>query len=374
MGRAKDRPRRSRSRRRWPIILLLIGIVTGATLGIVITLLIHRPHDREPGAWISGFLQTSGFAGVCALGAASLAFIGLNRQMLLTRRSMLQSQRNVAREQIHARKVLLNSERVEATRSWWERFEWVTSRALPSSKTDKALPAEALLLTFAALLDEAKADGDKVREAAANSISDLVVQASRGRDADTASDHPAAEEADPEANSTGHRDPTDVASGAAAHGWDGAERLLYAMTTLSAASSGTQGRSTQVDARLYELQVFDALTLSGLNVHQVRHQSPKFQKAPVDAEVRLSGVRIAVGLKGWTDRTTVFPQRFDDLVANYRSSGSSHPFLVISRAGAGVTVSASEPAAAHVTWRPGDSPAILREAATTLSQLSARPR
>lgn len=373
MARAKDRPHRSRSRRRWPIILLLVGIVTGATLGIVITLLLHRPHDREPGAWISGFLQTSGFAGVCALGAASLAFIGLNRQMLLTRRSMLQSQRNVARDQIHARKVLLNSEKVEATRSWWDRFEWVTSRALPSSKTDEALPAEALLLTFAALLDEAKADGDKVREAAANSISDLVVQASRGRDDDTDPGHSAAEKADPEANSAGERDSAGMENDAAAHGWGDTERLLYAMTTLSAASSGTQGRSPRVDNRLYELQVLDALSSAGLKVHRISPQATQSKDFLVDAEIRLRGVRIAVGIKGWTDRTTAFRQRFDDLVGHYRSSRSSQPILVVSRADAGVTIAAREPAAAHVTWRPGDSPTILMEAAITLSQLGARP-
>ncbi|WP_229586562.1 hypothetical protein [Kocuria sp. CCUG 69068] len=79
------------------------------------------------------FLTSPGAAGLAAVIAASIAAAMLNRQIKSTR---------------EADDTRLNHDKeIEENRTWWESFEWVTSRALAKRSDDPELPPE-LAMSF----------------------------------------------------------------------------------------------------------------------------------------------------------------------------------------------------------------------------------
>ena len=134
----KEPPFIRRSTALW--ITTAVGLASAVVFAVVsasIVLAIDRPNRASLGEWISDFAKSPGFAGLCAIAAAVLAFWGIHRQVAVSRKG------------------LAHQREVEMKRAWWERFEWAASRAVPASKDGIPLPYDVILNTLTSLLDTA---------------------------------------------------------------------------------------------------------------------------------------------------------------------------------------------------------------------------
>ncbi|MEX5265800.1 hypothetical protein RF640_17425 [Kocuria sp. CPCC 205231] len=119
---------------KWPFRWLVYGIAV-SILGVMSGMVGMR-ISRAGWGWdvaATEFLTSPGAAGLAAVIAASIAAAMLNRQIKSTR---------------EADDTRLNHDKeIEENRTWWESFEWVTSRALAKRSDDPELPPE-LAMSF----------------------------------------------------------------------------------------------------------------------------------------------------------------------------------------------------------------------------------
>lgn len=120
-------------------ICVLVGLGSAVVSGLLVAA-IDRPERTSIGAWVSDFAKSPGFAGVCALIAASLALWGILNQVKVAKRN-LEHQREV-----------------NESHSWWARFEWAATRTVPISKDEVPLPYNAVLSTLTGLTESATDD------------------------------------------------------------------------------------------------------------------------------------------------------------------------------------------------------------------------
>lgn len=219
----------SRSTLVWAMIgtAAVVGIATWA-----VTVAVARPHTWGIGAWISDFAKSSGLAGVLAVVAALIAFLGLNLQ-------------------------LSHQRRAESNRAWWERFQWASSRALPVDPKHEVFPYNAILRTFEALHESAT---DIVQQGAIGAVMEIASARNEGHVTTTTSQAADAALGGEVADEVVTADP---AAGSGAF-LQSVYADLSALRSYVAATAGTPADSPQTRARLLESQVGAALHDSGI--------------------------------------------------------------------------------------------------------------
>ncbi|MFT2711642.1 hypothetical protein [Clavibacter sp. Sh2126] len=230
--------------------------------------------------WARDFAKSPGAAAFAALIAAGIAFVGIGRQVAVSR-SVLEHQRDAA-----------------STTSWWQTFEWASSRALPSSDKEHPLPDSVTISTLVALLQAATKE---VQEAACREIIDVL--ASRVALSE-ANDKESSEITEPEASAA-----------------------FNALASYVKASNGTSAASPEAEAAVYERNVLYALTQLRSDIRAFRE--PLLGDARTDAVVEVAGSRVAVDVS--YARTVQVVRARIQSIAERRRERALNPVVVVSR-------------------------------------------
>lgn len=198
----------------------------------------------EWGLWARDFAKSPGAAAFAAVIAASMAFVGISRQVAVSR-SALDHQRDAAN-----------------TTVWWETFEWASTRALPAGETDVPLPDSVTISTLQSL--SLTATNDVQRAACAGVIDALTARVDIGTESHE--------------QDVAHETPSSAA--------------LNALTSYVAASGGTRAASAKAEAVVYEHKVLSALTTFGPDFRVFRE--PPGTDSRADAVVEVRGEKVAV--------------------------------------------------------------------------------
>lgn len=288
-------------------VLLGLTAVLAASLGVIATLMIDREHRWGIGPWFSDFLKSPGLAGMCALVAALIAFIGISRQVRVSRESVELSGRSAAQAQINAQHSLEHQRAAEQDRAWWNTFEWASSRAIPSDKSAEPLPYVAVLKTFQALAGSAI---DDVQRAAIAGVMDVAATRAGETIVDDAVDD---------------RDGADN---------DSTDQIRSALSAFVASTTNTPARSPAVEYQLYELDVINALTrIEGGDVRLLggwRELVPTRGFRP-DAIVEVNGTRVVVELKLFRKSSTQSRHRVIETMRRIRDASVRDPILLVSQ-------------------------------------------
>lgn len=217
---------------------------------------IDRPLRAPIGAWVSDFAKSPGFAGICALIAASLALWGILNQVTVAKRNL-----------DHQREV-------NDSHAWWARFEWAATRAVPVSKDEVPLPYDAVLSTLTSLTESAT---DDIQRGAVGAISQVAA---------------------------GQQDNTQEVDDLPTGMPRATQQLRLSLLQNYAKAAGESlARSPAIEAQLYELQVIEALkrVLPSHNVstEPFRNASDTRMMHP-DAVVTHKGKRIVVEVKNYS--------------------------------------------------------------------------
>jgi hypothetical protein len=207
----------------WVVATFAACITLGVFIfGVFVAIFTATWTSEAAGLWFREFFKSPGAAACVALVAAGLTFWGLSRQLRVSRSALQHEQAKTENA------------------SWWQMFEWTTSRGLPSAKDDTALPISVTVTTLQELAARAT---DDVQSAACAGVIDHLGSPLR------ASDH------DP------LRMPSsDDHAGSAPEGRPQAD--ASAITALSAyvnATAGSPAASAVVEGLLYEREVIGAL-------------------------------------------------------------------------------------------------------------------
>lgn len=232
-----SRPAKKR-RRRAPLEVTgraLAGVVLGTAVvsagaAWAITVATSGPHTWGLGAWLADFAKSSGLAGVLAVIAALIAFLGLNLQ-------------------------LAHQRRAETNRAWWERFQWASSRALPADPSHDALPYDAIVSTFTALAESAV---DEVQEGAVGAVMDVASARAKAPIARAEGLQP--KQATPDAAmTTPSNDAYAPAQVTEADPPEQSEKAELALSRYVRSTAGTAADSSAARGRLYEIELIRAL-------------------------------------------------------------------------------------------------------------------
>lgn len=324
-----------------PAYFWLLGptAVIAAALGAVATLMIDREHRWGVGLWLSDFAKSPGLAGMSALIAAVIAFIGISRQVRVSRVSVEMARTSALEAQTHAQESLEHQRAVEQDRAWWKTFEWASSRAIPSDKSAEPLPYVAVLNTFQALADSAT---DDVQRAAIAGVMDVAAKrAGETIAADGSSD-------------------SDGVDG------DATEQLRSALSAYVATTANTPARSRAAEYQLYELDVLKALArVEGGSVRvqedgRSRQSSSGFRP---DAIVEVDGNQVIVELKLFREPSAKARYMALETLRRIRGTSLRQPILLISpmapKFGTDVEAELSFRA---VSWKSPSDDAALRRA------------
>lgn len=259
----------------WAVPVVGIGI---AVLSVFITL---KVYGTGVGAWLSDFFQSSGLAGLCALGAAFLAFSGIRRQVNVSLRN-LEHQREV-----------------ELKRAWWERFEWAAGRAVPKNREEVKLPYNAVLSTLTGLAETAR---DEVQQNAVGAITEAAVQAEN--------------EALNLERSSGSQ----------------SFNRIEALQKYSEAAQNSLAASNAVDAQLYEVQVSEALRrilpADELDLQPRLSAGSGGARFRPDAIIRRDGISIMVEVKYVRSNDRLWVKRLHGVSYGMREIGATHAIIV----------------------------------------------
>ena len=314
-----------------------LGIAAGASLlaaamATVAILSIARPHRWGLGVWLSDFAKSPGLAGICAVAAASLALWGILRQVKVSQAG-LEHQRSL-----------------EQDRSWWTRFEWAATRALPSSPEDKALPYPAVLTVLTALLEGAT---NEVQRTAVGAIIDVAARTSNDTAAHTSDDS--------------HGSPTPaaetLASDSVADSSDDMQRLL-ALQLYSAASANTSARSSTVEAQLYEASVYDALhrIFGPENVTITPALKIDGRVVRPDAIVDVQDRRVLVEVKAFRRPNALLGRTIEGKVAELAQLAGADASVVVAPTDLRVSDIGIENGLSSVRWEDANDDEALRNA------------
>jgi hypothetical protein len=252
---------------RW-IALALTALVAGALGGLTV-LWVNGTADNPVVGWFGGWLKSPGFTGLCAVVAASIAFIGISLQL------------NANRER-------------DADAAWWQSFEWASDRGLPRDPLELGLSFEAALDTLNALATAARTDIQK------NAVRGVVDELLRSRESGVRDQAPAANdlkvqpsEQIAEESVPGALDGTEHARDGAGLDSDGSASavLRYALQQV-----GTAAESRRASASAYETEVLRALS------HQYDKVIPMSGATAGDVIVRARSRQLVVEIK-WAPGT-----------------------------------------------------------------------
>ncbi len=137
----------SKVRRRWspPLWLAILGMIVSLFVGAVIAIWIGAAREGDVRTWLGEFVRSPGAAGLAAVIAAVIAFIGISNQVRVSRQ-VLEHQRLAA-----------------AADTWWGRFEWFSDRAFPADERRQPFPDAVAVSILERLADTAT---DDVQESA----------------------------------------------------------------------------------------------------------------------------------------------------------------------------------------------------------------
>ncbi|GHD78662.1 hypothetical protein CLV85_1148 [Salinibacterium amurskyense] len=245
---------------------------------------IDRPLRAPIGAWASEFIKSPGFAGICALIAASLALWGILNQVTVAKRN-LEHQREA-----------------NDSHAWWARFEWAATRAVPVSKDETPLPYNAVLSTLTGLTESAT---DDVQRGAVGAISQVA--AAQQDDTHGADDLPA--------------DPSRAME----------ESRISLLQKYADVAGDTPARSTAIEGQLYELLVIQALKRV-LPPHSVSTETFRGASGArlirPDAVVIHKGKRIIVEVKSYRRQQRLSPSATAQIRSLVETSGAEAAIVI----------------------------------------------
>lgn len=300
--RSKGRPRPERGSY-WLPAVLGAGLVGGALLAFVVVSLI----GADAAAWLSDFVKSPGFGGICAIVVALIAFVGISRQVGVSKQAIEQARRSSADSLSSSREALEHQREKDAASAWWERFEWAASRAIPADEKAAPFPYRAVLSTFEALMKDAR---DEVQQAAIAAVMD---EASRRESFASRPDQ----------------------------GDDAAQTqrdaVRSALDNFVRATRETPARSLETEFRLYELEVLDALSrleqrgIRILTELRVSGQRTQLGFIP-DAVVLVSGQSVIVEIRAGSKRDTMPRILIESFVNRLRANSITTPVVVVTPA------------------------------------------
>lgn len=303
--------------RLWVTIFIAVALfVAGVAASAVVVLAFDRDRRAPLGNWVSEFVKSSGFAGACALAAASLAFWGILTQVSI------------------ARKGLDYQRLVDDRRAWWEYFEWAASRAVPESRDGVGLPYAAIVSTLTALTIGATSD---VQRSAIGSVMDV-------------------------ASDNDRKVRSDSSATAEHHAFDA--RILQALTNYVRVAADTPARSAVAEAQLYELQVIDALarvlTPGAVDTQVLLKENASSRLVGPDAVVQHLGKRIIIEVKRY--RNQQLPERVADQVLSLIDDIGADAALIVSPTQLSISPRFRSHGIVSVVWRGREDDKVLRGA------------
>lgn len=320
-----------------------MSAVVGAVLGAAISLAVAREHRWGIGLWISDFVKTSGFAGLCALAAALIAFIGISRQVRIARAALDHAQTEAERVAARATEVLDHQRATDSDRAWWDSFEWAAGRAIPADPRQEPLPYVSIVRTFEALAQSATND---VQSGAISGVMDAA----------TSQRHSGGEE-------------TSVAP--ASDGDEESNNLRAALSAYVAATANTPAASSAAAAQLYELEVLEALRRlapsQGLELLS-DDQLPPTERRHVDALLTGNADPVLVTIKYFGHSGPHWARRIRDLVQ--RHDGARPQLIIYSAPGVDKPPAREMPNLLAIAWRAGDPDYLLGDAVEWLLRKS----
>jgi hypothetical protein len=326
--------------------LILIAGVVGAAAGAYVALALSGPHTAGVGLWLRDFAKTPGAAGVAAVIAAGLAFWGISRQVATSRA-------NLEHEKLR-----------EQDRSWWQSFEWAVSRAVPLDRNHEALRLDVSIEVFNALLASAKARNSSAptevqQSACGGMLSILTSQIEKDkRDAGA-----------PAVHSVVPSETTSIEQDA---------RTQSALESYVRAAQGTPGESAGARARLFELQIVNAIR--GFSDERIQVRDPRqvlresgrdsFGYWP-DGLVSVGGRDVYIETKYYSSASNAqLSHGIRQSLASIRGRGISDPMLVVTNQPPTNVDRFRQEFAAEVTvWEASNDNRALREALVRASEL-----
>lgn len=299
----------------------MVAVVAGALGGLII-LWVNDAAGNPVVGWFGKWIKSSGFAGLGAIVAASIAFVGISLQLQASRER-------------------------DADSAWWQSFEWASDRGLPRDSSELRLSFEAAVDTLNALATAARTD---IQKNAVSGVVDELIRSNESRargqvsiasDLEAQPTVPDVEEpvldfsAGTEPDQTGAEPDPDRADSNS----DGAPAavLRYVLEQV-----GTAAESRRANASAYEAGVLRALEHGYGRVLRLRGG------AAGDAIVRTRNRELAVEIK-WS------PNRILNM-SGRPSAGNID--VVISN----VPVANLAPGVAQVVWNERDKSLALRKA------------
>ncbi|WP_309104751.1 hypothetical protein [Microbacterium sp.] len=325
---------------------LVLGISVAAfALGSGLTFVIAREHRWGIGLWLSDFAKSSGFAGLCALAAATIAFTGISRQVRVSREALAHAEKQALKSRRHTQQVFEHAQRADADRAWWQSFQWASSRAIPENPSETALPLVSVVRALEAL---ARSASNEVQRGAISGVMDAATDLSKSRSINAQS----ADEPDPDSDA-------------------GIQEALEAFVTTTA---NTSASSTGAEARLYEIDVMSAIRrLSGPSAVRtapaLRVESGLLAGDVIrpDAVVTSHGQEVIIEVKYLRKSSSMLARRVRETVA--RLSEFQRPILIVTPSESDSQARRTgRPKVAVVQWRDANDDDALRLALDRLTQ------
>lgn len=129
---------------------LLCGASGAFAAGLLITFAGQEAAADNIGQYVQEFFRSPGFGGLAALGAAFLAYRGLQGQIATSRDAL--TNQTLAEE---------NQKAANTASRWWATFQWTADRALPPGKQDVPLPEDVAVATLSELAVTATDDAQR---------------------------------------------------------------------------------------------------------------------------------------------------------------------------------------------------------------------
>ncbi|MDD2857192.1 MAG: hypothetical protein PHU75_00800 [Candidatus Nanopelagicales bacterium] len=132
----------SAARQRWrpPLWVAILGAIASLFVGAGIAIWIGAAREGNVRTWLGEFVRSPGAAGLAAVIAAVIAFVGISNQVRVSRQ-LLEHQRLAA-----------------AADKWWGRFEWFSDRAFPPDTRQQPFPDAVAVSILERLADTATDD------------------------------------------------------------------------------------------------------------------------------------------------------------------------------------------------------------------------
>jgi hypothetical protein len=271
-------------------------------------------------SWLDGFVKSPGIAAIGVCIAAAIAFTGITAQVnvaqaalvqatgeakeaaIFARESLKQARESANQTAQNARDSLEHDRHIGRDEAWWKSFEWASERAVGLNGAQPTFPWQLAIHTFQALKNSTD---DSVKLAACGGVMELA--GSLNSKFQSATREETADGSVPEST----------------------VELRQALSTWSATSKGTAAASPVVDARLYELEVGEAISALGFNRIDPRIELGEDLRYWADEMIVAKDRRVAFEFKYWTGERK---RTFHDVVrsiSGIRGRGFVEPIVFV---------------------------------------------